>query len=71
MHLPLVINYALLSGVILLSSLIVYLTLRNAAHITKLFGVTGMKILTRIMGLVVGAIAAQFLVSGIRKLWMG
>ncbi len=70
-HLPPLMNYALLSAVILLSSLIVYLTLRNAAHITKILGVTGMKILTRIMGLVVGAIAAQFLVSGIRKLWIG
>jgi len=48
---------------------VVFLTLKYAGSINKALGVTGMKILTRIMGLIVGAIAAQFLVSGIKGLW--
>jgi len=55
---------------ILIASFLVYITLRYAGEINKALGVTGMKILTRIMGLVVGAIAAQFLVSGIKGLWL-
>jgi len=54
---------------VLISGLIIYLTLRNAIFLTKVLGITGLKIMTRIMGLVVGAIAAQFIVYGIKALW--
>lgn len=56
---------------IVLSSLIVYLTLRNAAYISKFLGVNGLKITTRLMGLVIGAIAFLFLVGGVKALWIG
>ncbi|WP_457605709.1 MarC family protein [Nitratifractor sp.] len=62
-------SYGLVSAAILLASITVYFTLRYAGAINRVLGVTGMKILTRIMGLVVGAIAAQFLVSGLKGLW--
>jgi multiple antibiotic resistance protein len=65
------ISYALISAAILLSTLTVYLVLRNAGVISRTLGVTGMKIMTRIMGLIVGAIAAQFLIGGVKGLWMG
>jgi multiple antibiotic resistance protein len=54
---------------IFVASVVVYFTLRYAGAINKALGVTGMKILTRIMGLIVGAIAAQFLISGVKGLW--
>lgn len=63
-------SYMLVSASILLSVVTVYLSLRYAGIINRFLGVTGMKILTRIMGLIVGAIAAQFLVGGIKGLWM-
>jgi len=63
------ISYGLVTIAILVSSIVVYFTLRYAGSINKALGVTGMKILTRIMGLIVGAIAAQFLISGIKGLW--
>ena len=66
---PLPVSYVLVSVAILAASFVVYFTLRYAGAINKALGVTGMKILTRIMGLIVGAIAAQFLVSGIKGLW--
>ena len=58
-----------MTAAIFTASLVVYFTLRYTGAINKALGVTGMKILTRIMGLIVGAIAAQFLVSGIKGLW--
>ena len=56
---------------IILSSIIVYLTLRNAAYISKILGVNGLKITTRLMGLIIGAISFLFLVGGVKALWMG
>ena len=64
-----VISYSILTLSIVISCIVVYLTLRYASAIYKVLGITGMKILTRIMGLIVGAIAAQFLVGGVKGLW--
>ncbi len=62
-------SYSIATTAIILSAAIAYIILRNASLITKTLGVTGVKILTRIMGLIVGAVAAQFLVGGIKALW--
>jgi multiple antibiotic resistance protein len=62
-------SYGLVTAAIFAAAVAVYFILRYAGAINRALGVTGMKILTRIMGLVVGAIAAQFLVSGIKGLW--
>lgn len=61
----------LLMGAIIVVGVIVYFTLKNAIFLTKALGITGLKIMTRIMGLVVGAIATQFIVNGIKALWIG
>ena len=62
-------SYILVSISIIIASFFVYITLKYASAINKALGITGMKILTRIMGLIVGAIASQFLISGIKGLW--
>jgi multiple antibiotic resistance protein len=54
---------------IVLASLFTYITLRNGAVISKYLGVNGLKIVTRIMGLIIGAISFLFLVGGIKALW--
>ena len=54
-----------------ISALITYIILVNGAKISKFLGVNGLKITTRIMGLIIGAIAFMFLVDGIKKLWIG
>ncbi len=64
-----IIDIALLVIAVLFAGLMIYLTLKNAIFLTKVLGITGLKIMTRIMGLVVGAIAAQFIVYGIKALW--
>ncbi len=63
------VSYMLIALAIFIATLIVYLTLYYASAINKALGITGMKILTRIMGLIVGAIAAQFIISGVKGLW--
>jgi len=68
-HFSSLMSYTIISIAIFIIAFIVYFTLRYAGNINKALGITGMKILTRIMGLIVGAIAAQFLVSGIKGLW--
>ncbi len=52
----------------LLVALSVYLAFRNSIYIKRYLGITGSKIITRLMGLIVGAIAVQFIVSGISVL---
>lgn len=54
---------------VLLSLLIVYLALRNAKWMSQKLGVTGMKIATRVLGLILGAIAVQFILTGVHELW--
>lgn len=52
----------------LLVAFSVYLAFRNSIYIKKYLGITGSKIISRLMGLIVGAIAVQFIVSGISVL---
>lgn len=51
---------------ILLTALITYLVLSAASVVERRLGQTGMRILTRLMGLVLCAIAVQFIIDGIK-----
>ncbi len=51
---------------IALSAYVSFLTLAAASFVERRLGTTGMRILTRLMGLVLCAIAAQFIIDGIR-----
>ena len=51
---------------IALTAFICYLTLASATLVERRLGQTGMRILTRLMGLVLCAIAVQFVVDGIK-----
>jgi multiple antibiotic resistance protein len=54
---------------LILNTAVVYLVLRFAGSIAKLLGTTGINILIRLMGLVVGSIGVQFVVQGAKALW--
>ena len=41
-----------------------YLILRSASKIFKLVGVTGLNVMTRVMGLLLCAMAVQFVING-------
>ncbi|MDY3201702.1 MAG: MarC family protein [Arcobacter sp.] len=51
-----------------INAFIFYLILKNSIYIKKYFGQTGQNIITKLMGLIVGAIAVQFIVGGIVNL---
>jgi multiple antibiotic resistance protein len=51
---------------ILLTALLTYLVLAAASIVERRLGQTGMRILTRLMGLVLSAIAVQFILDGIK-----
>jgi len=54
--------------IIILSCLVVYLTFRFAQIIKNIPGVDGIRILTRIFGLLLSVIAVQFIVQGIKQI---
>jgi len=53
-------------GAIALTAVVSYVSLATATIVERRLGQTGMRILTRLMGLVLCAIAVQFLVDGIK-----
>ncbi len=53
-------------GAILLTAYLCYLTLAAATMVERKLGQTGMRILTRLMGLVLCAIAVQFVIDGVK-----
>ena len=55
-----------LYGAIALTALLSYVTLAGAMRVEQRLGQTGMRILTRLMGLVLSAIAVQFIIDGIK-----
>jgi multiple antibiotic resistance protein len=56
---------ALLSAIAVLA-FIVWLTLRFADPVARILGKTGLNLITRIMGLILAATAAQFIVDGVQ-----
>ena len=58
-----------LLGAVALSVAAIFVILAYADALTKALGVHGMKIMTRVMGLIVGAIAVQFIIRGVKLLW--
>ena len=60
----------LVTMVILAVSLTVYVALRLATYIGGILGPIGMQVFSRVMGLILGAIAIEFIVSGIKGAFM-
>lgn len=48
-----------------INALLFFLILKNSIYIKKYLGLTGQNIITKLMGLIVGAIAVQFIISGV------
>jgi MarC family membrane protein len=55
-----------LYGAIVLTACLCYVVLAGATRVEQRLGQTGMRILTRLMGLVLSAIAVQFIIDGIK-----
>jgi len=52
----------------LVNAFLIYISFKNSIYIKKYLGLTGQNIITKLMGLIVGAIAVQFIIGGIVKL---
>ncbi|MCK4485862.1 MAG: MarC family protein [Desulfobacterales bacterium] len=61
-------NTALLLGAIMIACLIVYLVFHFAEWIIRAMGVGGIRVVTRLMGLLLAVIAVQFMVSGFQQI---
>jgi len=61
-------NMLLLMGAIIITCLIIYLTFHFATPIIRVMGVGGIRVVTRLMGLLLAVIAVQFMVSGYQQI---
>lgn len=62
-------HYATVVLILALLSLLLYPILRFSTGIARRFGQTGINITTRVMGLILAAIAVEFIASGLRGLF--
>ena len=69
--LPTATDRAVLSAIGILTGLLIWLCFHFAAPIANKLGVTGVRVVTRIMGLLLTAIAFQMLANGLRQLLPG
>jgi multiple antibiotic resistance protein len=60
-------NMAILFLAIVVAMAIVFVMLRNAARIQRFMGPSGLNITTRLMGLVLAAVAVQFIIHGVES----
>jgi len=58
-------QHAIVYGVILLTSYASYMVLSGADHVRRYLGNTGIRIMTRLMGLLLVALAVQFVANGL------
>jgi multiple antibiotic resistance protein len=56
---------------ILVTAFICWITLRAAEPLVLRMGKTGIRVMTRIMGLLLAAIAVQFVITGVREAMAG
>ena len=63
------VHYCLVGLVVVAVSAILFITLKSVPLISKYLSQTGVNIFTRIMGLILGAIAVEFIANGIKGLF--
>lgn len=57
-------------GAIVIAAVVSYVTLRLGERLVELMGQTGIRVMTRIMGLLLAAVATQFILTGIRDAFL-
>lgn len=62
-------HHLALAAIVIVLALVVYAALRAAPALSERLGKTGINIVTRIMGLILAAIAVEFIASGLRTLF--
>lgn len=64
-------HYALISGCIIVLGLITWVALHMAGKILRYVSATGIAITVKVMGLIMAAIAVEFIANGVRQLITG
>lgn len=62
-------EYAIVLAAIAVTVFVTYWVLRGASAVSHRLGRTGMNVLERVMGLIVAAVAVQFVVDGVNQIW--
>lgn len=62
-------DYAGLIGVVVVMAVLLFLGMRLAVPASNLLGTAGMNIITRVMGIILAAIAVEMIFAGARVLW--
>lgn len=65
------VDLAILTAIALVVSAVAWVALRLAAPIRRLLGLTGINVVTRLMGLILTAVAVEFITSGLAELLPG
>ncbi|MBI4575726.1 MAG: NAAT family transporter [Planctomycetes bacterium] len=65
------VHLAIVAGAIVLTSLLSWLILANSSRLVRLIGQIGLKVLTRVMGLLLAGMGAQFVLAGTREFLRG
>lgn len=69
------VNHLLYSIPVILSAgvtcFVAYWMLKGATRISKVLGVTGMTVMNRLIGLIIGALAVQFIFDGVKEAFPG
>jgi multiple antibiotic resistance protein len=63
------VDVLIVGGAIVLTLAIAWVALANAGRLVKIVGRIGLKIVTRIMGLLLAGIGVEFILAGIRQFW--
>ena len=66
---PALADRATLAAVVALVSGLAWLILRGAAHMLALVGQTGVNVISRLIGLLLLAIAVQYVAEGVAQIW--
>lgn len=70
-HAKSAIDYAFVIGACFITMAGIYITLRASGWIARALGQTGVNVITRIMGLILAAVAIEFLARGLGELFPG